>query len=95
MYRMTEDLKRIKTHVVHIEERKKMFVTGVRQIGDFNEQNVVLYLQDGRLQIKGESLCLDRLDPDSGEAEINGNIASVQYTNNQPKAKSLAAKLFR
>ena len=92
---MTEDLKRLAPHGIRLEDKKHLTVTGVRQIGDFNEQTVVLFIADGRLKVSGENLSLDKLDPDMGEAQISGNVTALQYSDNQPRAKSIAAKLFR
>lgn len=92
---MTEDLKRLAPHGIRLDDKKHLTVTGVRQIGDFNEQTVVLFIADGRLKVSGENLSLDKLDPDMGEAQISGNVTALQYSDNQPRAKSFAAKLFR
>ncbi|MBQ6864296.1 MAG: YabP/YqfC family sporulation protein [Clostridia bacterium] len=92
---MTEDLKRLAPHGIRLDDKKHLTVTGVRQIGDFNEQTVVLFIADGRLKVSGENLSLDKLDPDMGEAQISGNVTALQYSDNQPRAKSIAAKLFR
>lgn len=92
---MTEDLKRLAPNGIRLDDKKHLTVTGVRQIGDFNEQTVVLFIADGRLKVSGENLSLDKLDPDMGEAQISGNVTALQYSDNQPRAKSIAAKLFR
>lgn len=92
---MTDEKKQSIPHTVRLDARKKLLVTGVRQVGDFNGQTVVLFADGMCLQVNGEELRLDRLDPETGEAAISGTVSGLFYTSDRPKAKGIAAKLFR
>ncbi|MBR2412884.1 MAG: sporulation protein YabP [Clostridia bacterium] len=91
---MTEEKKHL-PHTLHMENNKTLCVSGVMQIGNFDEQSVVLYLSDGKLTVRGNNLKIDRLSLETAEAELNGVIQSLQYSDARPRAKGLFEKVLR
>ena len=82
-------------HVLHMENNSKLFVSGVAEAGNFDEQNVILYLTDGKLTIRGNGLKLERLSVETGEAALCGQVTALLYSDAGPRAKGLLAKVLR
>lgn len=74
------------SHVVTIENRTDMTLTGVSEVVNFSETAVELITSMGGLNIKGKSLNISRLNTDTGELSVSGDIYSVMYTNIKKKA---------
>ena len=51
-----DEQKHIKPHVLILENREKMNVSGVLDVESFNDEMVVLLTNKGKLTIKGENL---------------------------------------
>lgn len=82
---------------VILENRKKLSVSGVSDIESFDEENIVLYTELGTLNIKGSSLHINRLSVESGDVEVEGEIDSMAYTDDDAKTKGFGifGKLFK
>ena len=97
-----EEKKTGKVHGLTIKERKygklrKAVITGVQDIHSFNENEILLQTEAGKVQIKGEQLHVKSLDLEKGEAEIEGKVNSVSYLtkNAQKKEEPLLKRMFR
>lgn len=75
-----EDMKAKKTHSIYMENRERMVVTGVKDVANFNEDNVLLDLDQGGMQLKGNHLHIQSLDLEEGKVVVNGFFYSVAYT---------------
>ena len=62
-----------------LDNRQEGTVTGVRDIHSFNESEILLETEAGRLSVKGELLHVRRLNLEKGEADIEGKINSLTY----------------
>ncbi len=80
---------------ITLEERKNLTVTGVTDIGSYDEQTVIAVTELGELTIKGEGLHILRMSVDMGELQLEGEISSLQYTDIQPKTQGFFARLFK
>lgn len=67
-------------HNLSLEERKKLMVSGVTDIGSYDEQTVVAMTELGELTIKGEGLHIIRMSIDTGELTVDGEISSLAYS---------------
>lgn len=63
--------------------------------GQLDEQTVVAYTAVGELMIKGEGLHINKLSLETGELTLDGEIASLTYTENRSSNGSFFSKLFR
>ncbi|MBS4785244.1 MAG: sporulation protein YabP [Clostridiales bacterium] len=79
---------------IFLESRSKMSVTGVTDIDSFDENTILLYTDLGALVIHGSGLHIDRIDLDSGELTLTGEVASVAYDGSRVKG-GLFTRLFR
>ena len=81
-------------HSVIIENRASISFTGVRDMGSFDEQAVVLYTDYGEINLRGSKLHINKLSLDTNEVDIDGNIEAVVYTQNK-QSGGLLGRLFR
>lgn len=73
-----------------------MSVTGVEDVISFDEKQVILDTNRGRLVIKGDSLHVKRLNLEKGETDLEGNIDSMIYVSmvSHKHEESLFSRLF-
>lgn len=81
-------------HSLVLENRKSLTATGVSNVDSFDEQAVVAYTDLGELVIRGAGLHIDRLNMDTGELTLSGEIVSMTYSDNRP-AGGFFSRLFK
>jgi sporulation protein YabP len=74
-------------HSVMIENRGKVVITGVLDVGSFDEKAIMLSTTLGNLEIIGNSLKIDKLNVENGELFIEGEIDSLSYADIAVKNK--------
>ena len=94
---MAEEKKVFKTaHNIIIESRRNVTVSGVMDIDSFDDESVILFTELGELTIKGVNLHINKIDVNSGDLTMEGEIDSFSYSENRPqKGGGFFAKLFR
>lgn len=92
-----EENRKGKGHSLTLEERKNGRLTGIQDVHSFNENEILLLTDAGKVLIKGEQLHVKGLDLEMGEAEIEGKVNSISYLtkNAQKKEEPLLKRLFR
>lgn len=86
----------MQNHVVTIDNREKMTITDIAEIGSFDEEEIRAELKDGAMVIKGSKLNIKSLDLDAGTASIEGSIDSLIYVKLKEKSdKGLIARLMK
>ena len=80
---MNEENKIKFPHNVFLEDRKKLTVSGVNDIGSFDEQTIVAYTDMGELTVRGEGLHINKMSVDSGELAVEGEISALIYSENE------------
>ena len=83
------------SHSISLEGRKKLTATGVSNVDSYDDQTIVAYTGMGELTIRGKGLQINRLNVETGELTVDGEIGSMTYTDNQPHNAGIFAKLFR
>ena len=68
-----------------LEDRSFLTVSGVSDIDSFNEETAVLFTELGELTIRGNDLHMNKLNVDTGEVTIEGEIHTLVYTDDRPK----------
>lgn len=85
-----------KSHNFILENRKKLVLTGVRDVDSFNESEVNVFTELGELKIKGKELQIKNINVESGEMEMTGFIESFNYGNNTERApNNFITRLFK
>ena len=87
---------RLRSHCVHMENRSLISITGVTDVGCFNEQEVALTSECGAMAVEGTGLHILKLDLEGGQVSIEGDLRAVVYEDEPPERKgSLLSRLFR
>ena len=85
-------------HKVMINGRHSGTISGVSDVLSFDLNEIVLQTSQGMLMIIGQELHMNRLTLEKGEAEIEGKIDSLVYSDNgreNGKGESLFGRMFR
>ncbi len=77
-----------------LDDRKKLRVTGVRDIDSFSETKVVLNTVLGELVIKGEDLHIIMLETETGDFSLTGSVSSLVYNSFSTNA-NIFRRIFR
>ena len=83
-----------KPHTMLLDNRKKLSLTGVSDVLGFNEELVSTKTSLGDLIIRGTKLHISKLNLETGEVDIDGNINSLQYIESR-ESKSFMQRLFK
>ena len=92
-----EEKKILSTHSLMLENRQNGRITGVKDIKSFDEKEILLFTQAGKLVIKGEQLHVKQLDLEKGEVDLEGKVDSLTYLskNTDNRDESLFRRMFR
>ncbi|MCL2287064.1 MAG: sporulation protein YabP [Firmicutes bacterium] len=84
-------------HSLQIDRRENVTVTGIIDVISFDEESVIGETEMGVIVIKGANLHVKRINLESGELVVTGEIDGLNYENPSGgvKAKSLLGKLFK
>ena len=76
-----------KKHTVFVDSRKEAEVSGVVSILSFDDEVLLLELENDRLLIGGRELRVLDMSRDSGNVKVAGNIEEIRYTEGKKKRK--------
>lgn len=82
-------------HQVIMQDRRALTVSGVSDVDSFDEATVVVYTDMGELTVKGENLQIHRLNVETGELTMEGNIDSLTYSEMQNHSGGFFSRLFK
>ena len=84
-------------HTLLLEDREKLHVTGVEDVESFDDEVVILYTTNGTLTVKGVDFRINKLNVESGEVVIEGELESIMYTGEEraPKGGGLFSRMFK
>ena len=66
-------------HELHLDNRARLSVSGVREVESFDETVVALTTVRGLLVVRGENLQLQALSIDGGQVTVSGLINDLSY----------------
>ena len=94
---MMEEKQSAGVHRVLLENRKKAVITGVQEIHSFNENEVLLLSEAGKILLKGKQRHVRKLNLEKGDAEVEGRVDSLSYLtrNAHKKDESILKRMFR
>ncbi|OLO27421.1 sporulation protein YabP [Alkalihalophilus pseudofirmus] len=89
--------RKTKEHDITLRGRKKLDITGVRQVESFDNEEFLLETEMGFLSIRGQNLHMKNLNVEQGLVSIEGKIFDLVYLdeNQGGKSKGLFGKLFK
>lgn len=88
----------VKSHKVMLSNRRTGNFTGILDVLSFDIGEILLETELGMLHIKGKNLHVNRLNLEKGEVDIEGEIASMEYSDVQglaEKKNAFFGRLFQ
>ena len=84
-------------HSLVMENRKRLVISGVKDVEGFTETEVRLYTDMGQITVKGRNLKVNQVSTGTGELIMNGDlINSVVYSEKVKRTpNNFITKLFR
>ena len=81
-------------HSVVLENRKAFTATGVSDVDSFDDQTIVAYTDLGELVVKGRGLHINRLNIETGELTLTGEVSSLSYSEAR-QGGGMLSRLFK
>lgn len=70
-----------KKHSISLVNRSEMSLSGVNDVSEFSDSQVMLKTSMGGLCIKGKNLSINQLNTNTGMLDVKGEIHLIQYVN--------------
>ena len=80
---------------VIIESRKKLSISGVKQVVSFDDETLLLDTALGRMTVKGEGVKIENFDTKTGDLEATGTIHAVVYMAGSSGGGGFISRIFR
>lgn len=80
-------------HILSLDDRNLLTLSGIKEVIGFDEQTISVLTQVGQLVIEGQNLHIDKLNVQSGDLIVTGEIASLIYRDTEQK-KSFLRRLL-
>lgn len=84
-----------KPHSITVNERESITITGVEEVENFDEREIVLFTERGNLVLEGEDFKINTLSVESGDMEISGFLVNLRYSENAKSGGGFWAKIFK
>ena len=87
----------VQKHNVMMEDRSRISISGVDDVESFDDETVIAYTVMGEMTIKGADFKISKLNVDTGELIIDGEIDSIEYASSEKREKggSIFGRLFK
>ena len=82
-------------HIVTMENRKNLKITGVLQVTAYDEYKVVLKTDYGKLTVSGRGLIAGEISTSGKTLQLTGDIDFIQYSRDKGKSEKGLARLLR
>ncbi|MCI2036021.1 MAG: sporulation protein YabP [Oscillospiraceae bacterium] len=82
-------------HSLILENRRSLTATGVSNVDSFDDETIVATTDLGDLTVRGSKLHIDKLNIETGELTLEGEIVSMTYTENRSSGDGIFSRLFK
>ena len=82
-------------HHVVIENRQGLTVSGVEDVGRFDETIIELSTSMGTMVVTGDNLRIEKLSLDGGDLKVEGHIDAISYEDDGNERGGFLSRLFR
>lgn len=83
-------------HHAVLENREQLSLSGVTEIGSFDDRTVILYTVCGELTVIGRNLAVSGLSVRTGEMSVTGDIRGLHYGDRDRRGRlTLLGRLMR
>ena len=69
-----------KNHTLILENRQRAALTGISEVLQFDENQVVLLTEGGEIALTGEGLHVTKLMLEEGQLTVNGRLDGIFYS---------------
>lgn len=85
------------SHELRVNDRREIFLTGIKKIVSFDNEEFLMESNMGVILLKGSSLEILKLDTHDGNVKIKGKINSFTYLDGENKQNNegFFTKLFK
>jgi sporulation protein YabP len=81
---------------VILENRKKLTLTGIKDVLSFDDEIVIVESELGLLNIKGADLRVNKISVETGDVIVEGTIRAIEYADKDLSPKQgLMSKIFK
>ena len=81
---------------VILENRKKLTMTGIKDVLSFDDEVVVVESELGLINIKGNDLRVNKISVESGDVIVEGVIRAVEYADKDfSPRQGLMSRIFK
>ncbi len=81
---------------IFIEDRARISISAVEDVDVFDESGFTAITAEGALVVKGNDLHISKLNVDTGELIVDGDIDSCMFNNSyRSKGGGLLSRLFK
>ena len=81
---------------VILENRKKLTLTGIKDVLSFDDEIVIVESELGLLNIKGQDLKVNKISVETGDVVVDGNVRAIEYSDKDLSQKQgLMSKIFK
>ena len=78
-----------------MENRKKLNISGVKDVSSFDEETILLDTSLGKMTIKGEGLRIESYNTATGDLSAVGKVYAVVYMSDARTSGGFLSRLFR
>ena len=82
-------------HGLSLQDRQKLAISGVSDVINFDENQVIVYTGLGTLTIRGNGLHVDQLSLESGELRVTGTVDLLEYDDSGTPGGGFLRRLFQ
>lgn len=84
-------------HNLVMENRRRLVLSGVKEVEGFTETEVLLFTEMGQLTVKGNNLHVSQVNTDTGELIMSGDTVTSLVYSDKPRRTpdNFITKLFR
>ncbi len=80
---------------VIIENRKRLNISGVKDVTSFDDETVLLDTTLGKMTIKGENIRIESFITQTGDLIATGKFHAVVYMSDAKTSGSFLSRMFR
>lgn len=82
-------------HSLSLQDRQKLALSGVSDVVNFDESQVIVSTTMGTLTVRGSGLHVDQLSLESGDLRLTGSIDSLEYDDNTAAKGGFFRRMFQ
>lgn len=81
---------------VILENRKKLTMTGIKDVLSFDDEVVVVDSELGLINIKGSDLKVNKISVESGDVVVEGVVRAIEYADKEFGSKQgFMSRIFK